>query len=198
MLIKAGRITNLTDARYFAAREVDFLGFQLEADSGAYLDPVFMHAIREWVEGPKVTGEFTNSSPPEVVREAANFFSLDAVQVPADPAYARALTEPEVLVWLPAGLPVQTAREQMTAWGSGNRLFVLDFSGRSFPEDWPVWAALCAEFRCLLHLDAAPGEWRRFAETIQPAGFSLWGGEEEQVGVKSFDDLDAIFDELGR
>lgn len=197
MLIKAGRITNLTDARYFAAREVDYLGFQLEEGSVAYLDPMFMHAIREWVEGPRVTGEFTNSSPPEVVREAASFFRLDAVQVPADPAYDRVLTEQEVLVWLPAGT-VQTVREQMAAWGGGNRLFILDFSGRPFPEDWPAWAGLCAEFRCLLHLDAAPGEWRRFAEAIQPAGFSLWGGEEEQVGVKSFDDLDAIFDELGR
>ena len=52
MLIKASRITNLTDARYFAAKEVDFLGFNLEEGtegaaflamkSGAPIVPVAM------------------------------------------------------------------------------------------------------------------------------------------------------------
>ena len=44
----AANITNLTDARYFAARGVDFLLFDLSQVS---LDKVF--EIKEWVEGPR-------------------------------------------------------------------------------------------------------------------------------------------------
>jgi len=83
MLIKATRITNLTDARYFAAQAVRFLGFNLEEGTEGYLDPMYMRAIREWVEGPVIVGEFS-SSPVEIVREAATFFGLDAVQLKAD------------------------------------------------------------------------------------------------------------------
>ncbi|MBP6828235.1 MAG: N-(5'-phosphoribosyl)anthranilate isomerase, partial [Saprospiraceae bacterium] len=82
MLIKASRITNLTDARYFAAKEVDFLGFNLEEGTEDYLDPIYMKAIREWVEGPQIVGEFSAGSA-DVVREYASFFGLDAVQIQA-------------------------------------------------------------------------------------------------------------------
>jgi hypothetical protein len=34
-------------------------------------------------------------------------------------------------------------------------------------------------------------------QSLQPAGISLVGGEEERVGVKSFDEIEAIFDVLG-
>ncbi|MFN0036896.1 MAG: hypothetical protein ACKVUS_17710, partial [Saprospiraceae bacterium] len=81
-LFKAGRVAHLTDARYFAAKEVDFLGFNLEEGTEGYLDPMYMKAIREWVQGPKIVGEFSRSTV-AVVREAAAFFGMDAVQVSA-------------------------------------------------------------------------------------------------------------------
>ena len=80
MLIKASRITSLTDARYFAAKEVDYLGFNLEEGTENYLDPMHMKAIREWVEGPKILGEFATATP-HFAAEAAAFFELDAVQL---------------------------------------------------------------------------------------------------------------------
>ena len=47
MLLKATAVMNLTDARYFAAKEVDYLGFNLEEGTEGYLDPMYMKAIRE-------------------------------------------------------------------------------------------------------------------------------------------------------
>ena len=82
MLIKASRITNLTDARYFAARDAAFLGFILEPGADGYLDPVFMQAMREWVEGPKIIGEFNEATPPVHIAEAADFYHLDGVLAP--------------------------------------------------------------------------------------------------------------------
>jgi phosphoribosylanthranilate isomerase len=49
MLIKASRVTNLTDARYFAARGASYIGFNLEEGTEDYLDPIYMKAIKEWL-----------------------------------------------------------------------------------------------------------------------------------------------------
>jgi len=45
-------ITNLTDARYFAAWGVDYLSFNMNAESEYYLPWEKISEIIEWVEGP--------------------------------------------------------------------------------------------------------------------------------------------------
>ena len=57
--IKASQITNLTDARYFAAWGVEWLGFGLESGQDYFVTTAQMAAIKEWVEGPKMVGEFS-------------------------------------------------------------------------------------------------------------------------------------------
>lgn len=196
MLLKASRITNLTDARYFAARAVQYLGFNLEEGTEGFLDPLYMRAIREWVEGPKIMGEFSRS-PAAVVREAASFFGLDAVQV-TQSAGLPDLAGLEVFfeVTLPA-VPAETellARLRQLAPQVGH--FVLNFTENEV--DWRLnadfWRSLCTEFPILLHLDVPTSGLREALETLQAAGLVLRGGEEEKVGVKSFDELEEWFD----
>jgi phosphoribosylanthranilate isomerase len=202
VLLKASSITNLTDARYFAAREVDFLGFNLEAGTPGYLDPIFMRAIREWVEGPVVVGEF-GQTPVEVVREAAQFYGLEAVELTAVsggwrlPAgsldgltvvldVSRLAAEREALAELLA------ATAQQVGW------FAVAFAADD--EAWrePFWRDLCRAYPFLVQFDLPAGEWRAAVDGLQPAGLILRGGEEERVGIKSFDELEAIFEALER
>ncbi len=51
------------------------------------------------------------------------------------------------------------------------------------PADVPRWA----DYNAMLD---------RVVAVLQPAGIDLAGGEEERVGVKSFDEIEAIFDAL--
>ncbi|MEO0734260.1 MAG: hypothetical protein AAFZ52_15600 [Bacteroidota bacterium] len=53
--VLASGITHLTDARYFAAWEVDYLAFPLGGDDGITWD--YLNALREWVEGPAIVAE---------------------------------------------------------------------------------------------------------------------------------------------
>jgi len=78
--VKASQITNLTDARYFAAREVEWLGFNLDTGSENAIPPQQISAIKEWVEGPKIVVEFGLQSPDEI-KQAVDYFDLDAIQV---------------------------------------------------------------------------------------------------------------------
>jgi hypothetical protein len=48
-------IQDLTDARYFAAMGVDWLGVPVSADPKSFAT---WHALREWVEGPRFAVEF--------------------------------------------------------------------------------------------------------------------------------------------
>jgi phosphoribosylanthranilate isomerase len=129
-LIKASRVAHLTDARYFAAKEVDYLGFNLEAGTEGYLDPMYMKAIREWVEGPKIVGEFSHT-PIRVVLEASAFYGLDVVQVSAR-NYGADLAELEgleVILELEAGQAgPQFSKTELLAFASQVDVFLFNFS----------------------------------------------------------------------
>lgn len=194
MIVKATAITNLTDARYFAAREAAFLGFNLEAGTVGYLDPMYMKAIREWVEGPAIVGEFS-SSPVSVVLEAASFFGLDAVQVGT--SYLDVLDQlsaQTVLLAIDACKGPAVAEAAMARAMGKVAYFILDFSGCGSLTQEEAWASLCEHYPILLHLDGPAASLQAVLALLRPAGLSLSGGEEERVGVKSFDEIEEIFE----
>lgn len=199
MLIKATQITNLTDARYFAAREVNFLGFNLEEGTAGYLDPMYMRAIREWVEGPAIIGEFARS-PVEVVREAVAFFGLDAVQVKAG-VHLNELPQLQglnVLLELEAGTTAQKAATVFQQAEPYVQFFIVPFLEEA-PADIPDldhWQRLFAQYPVLLHTQATAEQLPAWLAALHPKGWSLTGGEEERVGVKSFDQIEDIFEVL--
>lgn len=199
MLIKASGITNLTDARYFAAREVAYLGFNLEEHSESYLDPMYMKAIREWVQGPKIVGEF-DRTPAAVVREAAAFFGLDAVQV-TRPDALQELNGLEAILWLPGTDHPDSLVPVMQHAASKAAYFLLDFSTpersaalRGAQAD--AWKNLFARYPVLLDVHLPARELPDLMQKLNPVGLALRGGAEERVGIKSFEEIDAIFEAM--
>ncbi|MBL7808957.1 MAG: hypothetical protein JNN28_14140 [Saprospiraceae bacterium] len=202
-MIKASRIAHLTDARYFAAREVAYLGFNLEEGTEGYLDPMYMKAIREWVEGPKIVGEFS-SAPIEVVRESASFFGLDAVQVSAAVHGDRLahLGGLEVILQVeigPNGLKIPAEALK----GYAALVDVLLFEATSdtdvqelFASDPDFWYNLFRQKPSLLQANVPAEVWPELIREYHLAGLGLTGSEEEQVGVKSFDEIEEIFEIL--
>lgn len=197
MHIKASRVTNLTDARYFAAKEVDFLGFNLEESTDGYLDPSHMKAMREWVAGPKIVGEFARANA-AYVREAAAFFALDVVQVNASATGGdwSALGGLEV-IW-EINSPLHW-RAQLAQVAPQARWVLFDFSSANVSlsniyDEIDFWKTQCAQHALLLQGDFSATEWLDLLKALSPAGIGLLGGEEERVGVKSFDEIEEIFE----
>lgn len=199
MILKASCVTNLTDARYFAAKEVDYLGFNLEEGSEGYLDPMYMKAIREWVAGPKIVGEFS-SAPASYVAEAARFLDLQVVQVGMEsPAELSSLVGLEVILKIDGNKPFQNISELFKAAAPFVTCFVLDFSNNNnwesiLYEQASTWNELIALRPTLLDANLEAGQLSHLFNRINLAGLNLMGGEEEQVGVKSFDQLDELFE----
>lgn len=208
MKIKASSIQNLTDARYFAAWHVEWLGFSLELGHTNYTRPQDVKEIKEWLVGPKIVGEFGMAQSLEEIQEAIELLSLDAVQVSpyADESLLQSLTNIPVLqewvleTW--AELDNFENHCKKTANWVAYYYLNLEKNGLSWKDlkGQPTYLQqlqhLCEEYPILISIYCSPSELEAFINQVQPYGLSFQGGAEERVGVKSFDDLDGLFETL--
>jgi len=139
----AAAVANLTDARYFAALGVDYMGFALEPGAEGHISPMELAAFREWIEGPALVGEFGGMDTASIVKLTKELnldVSWETLQ--ADPVWIDWLTE------------------------------------------------VCADFPVLLDIPAPADMLDDILTTLEPVGVQVHGGEEEAVGLKSYDELD--------
>ena len=202
----AQEVANLTDARFFASCEVDWLGFNFDSSRPNYISAQKAAAIREWVEGPAITGIFGVCSE-EDIAAVRTVVGLDAIMV-------NIFTNPsdlpgEIPIFAEIVVDAQTdwrgVASLMDQWAAQASFFVMDFfrNGicwgdiqsekffalsllRDFFSRYPILAAI----------DLEPAELRQMAKVLHPAGFCLRGGEEEKTGFKSFDELDGLLETL--
>ena len=60
--IMAGGVSHLTDARYFAARQIDWIGFNFDPLSGKKVSVDSYLEMMKWIEGPIPVAELGNMS----------------------------------------------------------------------------------------------------------------------------------------
>ncbi len=205
--IKASGITHLTDARYFAAKGVTWMGYCLDPASDQYIPPAKMQAIREWVDGVLTVGEMGFVSGDDLLDAVASYH-LDAVQInmwvdaaDLEPLQGRAEILREVVVLRDSD--AAELQKEMNRMAHLITATVLSFApqgitwadiraGRPFGPD--ALRQLCSGSPVLLDIDVAPADMPELLAAVQPYGWVARGGEEERVGVKSYDDLDEIFE----
>jgi phosphoribosylanthranilate isomerase len=206
--IKASDITNLTDARYFAAKEVEWLCFNFSEGTASYIDPMKARAIFEWVEGPKIVGEFDNATADEI-----NFYTegwgLQAVQVgflvPIETI--RAIKNTPIIkdIWIEEFTNPDFLVKELTSIAPYVEAFQLNFDKNGI-----TWADLklpdamittgdvkdiCQRFNIILSIDF-PSDMLDEIVDLNLYGLTVKGGEEERIGVKSYDELDDILDAI--
>ena len=204
--IKAGAITNLTDARYFAAWDVEWMGFCLDPGSTEYISLATVKAIKEWVEGPQVIGEFGLQTIEEI-HSAISLLDLQAIQLhPFSPVteIKAAIDIPifqELVPEIPQSLEAllihcQKHQEDVDC-------FVLNCSKNNVRwseiNESPYFNALkqiCESYPVILDISSTPDELSIILDSLRLAGLNIKGGEEEKVGFKSFDEVDDIFESL--
>lgn len=207
--VKASSITNLTDARYFAAWEVEWLGFNLNIGTADYIEPHLVKAIKEWVDGVKIIGEFDLSSA-DHINDMVQALNLDGAQLgmftPLDTfeelEYATTLFK-EIVV--EKGSTEANIRSHMTDFAPYVKAFVLNFEKnnigmadleQSVGLGKDELALLCKSFPLLISMPSSSAELADLLEEVTPLGISVKGGAEEKVGFKSFDELDELFEFL--
>jgi phosphoribosylanthranilate isomerase len=204
--VKASSITNLTDARYFAAWEVEWLGFNLEAGSEDYIEPKNMNAIKEWVDGVKIVGEF-NLPDLETVQSAIEVLEIEQAQVGPFTDYNTLKSISDLLpVMQEIVVEKDTSLDSLRPIFDQNadmvEVFILNFDKNGI--DWAFirqnllkeLKELIQEHPILLSLNFDEKNIDSILEELQPLGINVKGGEEEKVGYKSYDELDEIFEKI--
>ncbi len=202
--VKASQVKNLTDARYFAAREVDVIGFAIGSEGLNWHE---FKAISEWIQGPEVVVE-----PEWSAWELLDWDFLKEknykIQIPMLMESAQLLPYlgmPFLKEWVlnhPDDL--ENLAKETSNWDFLTKELVLDCTkgtlsweqlhqNDNFKEtlnqlssDYTVWIDAHIEPEIIQSIEK---EWNVY-------GFQLKGGEEEKVGFKSFDELDALLDVL--
>ena len=149
--IIATQITNLTDARYFAARGIDYLLFDLDEIS---IDKIF--EINEWVEGPKILLLFSEST--------------------------LGLIDECIIKINPTGISNKNK-------DSISQLTHLEAHTEIFQWSEEVICLEDIEYNLVRNLS-------NLDQLREDDGVILHGGSEDDIGIKSFDDLDDILDQL--
>ena len=206
MKIKASSINNLTDARYFAAWNVEWLGFSLETGNSNYTTPQDVKEIKDWLVGPKIVGEFGIGQSAAEIKSCVELLHLDAIQLGMffDISIIKELSEFTIIrEWVLESLnSLNQFSIQCDELNNIVDVFYLDLekNGITWEElnnnkiALEELKDLCQKHPIIISLICPPSALKDFLESIQPHGISLKGGEEEAVGVKSFDDLDAIYE----
>lgn len=209
MNIKASAITNLSDARYFAAQySVEWMGFCMEEGTATYMPTHVIQAMQEWIQGPKIVGEFGLTTTENII-ESIQKIGLDAVQLPMYATVNRQAIRniapiiQEIIVEKSDSAAILL--QKIAQFEAQFDVLYLDFekSGWSFAEivrhqdiHLEVIQRICQQHHTILAIDANSQQLKAIVQSTQPYALSLKGGEEERVGYKSYDELNDIFDAL--
>ena len=207
--VKASQVTNLTDARYFAAWEVEWLGFNFDKGSENYIQPQVMKAIKEWVEGPKMVGEFSFASA-EDIRIAKEMLELDMVQVGmfVEEDTLKLLDGISVIkeIVFHNEMTLTDLENHFQQFDSYVELFLLNFDKNGIT--WEMikngqvgvsqddLSRIFQQHKTVLSIDLPENTLSEILLLENLIGINVVGCEEEKVGVKSFDELDETFEAL--
>lgn len=185
----AAAVTNLTDARYFAAWGVDYMAYIIDERDDQYIGIEGTKEIIDWVEGPKHMGVLPGVDTPASSSQIYTTLELEALMI--SPFIDAQTVE-----------PVSPTVYRSVLWDAS----LLDLDEELLIVKLPVGTTLidvAADLQKLaaknvVYLDIHPtvADLEVVLGNIQPEGIVLRGGEEEKVGFKSYDELDDLFEYL--
>ncbi len=197
--VKASSITNLTDARYFAAWEVEWIGFDLSVGG---INPLEVHAIREWLDGVKFVGEF-GMQPVIDIQSAAEELNLDAIQLDHFAPLSMAQTLQDYTLFKEIVIEsleeLSSLSSYLSPFAPYVEYFILNFAKNGFlmnAIELNQLVSISNKYSVLLNAVFEKSELLHLLDTVPVKGIAVNGGEEEKVGYKSFDELDEIMEAL--
>lgn len=185
--IIAADLQNLTDARYFAAWLVDYMSYNL-TDPNVNL--VQVKEIMDWVEGPINAAEYTGLEDMNGINAQLETLSIDHLILGPYASEDLVDSDWQVIQTVLLDEEVETLRADRTFIVQSTQMFA-DFS----QEKKKKLHLLCSSHSIYLDCGFLASDIEEILG-LGIEGLVLRGGEEEKVGVKSYEDLDEIFEAL--
>lgn len=200
--VKANSITNLTDARYFAAWEVEWIGFNLNGGEEDAVSVAEVHAIKEWLDGVKIVGEFGMQTA-QTIEAISDELKLETIQLDhfTSLEIVKSLQHYRILkeVVVESLEDLAGLDAHLHSLAPFVEYLILDFNKNNFELstiDFPLLTTICQKYPVLLYAPFQAAQVQSLIDTVPIKGIVLSGGAEEKVGYKSFDELDDIIEAL--
>ena len=189
-LIYVRRITNLSDARYCAGMGVDMLGFVIDPGHEDFVSAKSYQELVGWIAGPKRVIEVTGAFPSNWT-ETIEQYKPDLIHIPfANIGTFPAIDLPVVLEisfqdWKVSwskfqSLPITISHVMIT--GFPDSISAADFPARQYP--------------IILALKENETTVEVLLEKAEVEGIALMGSREQAPGLKDYDHLARILEEL--
>ena len=173
----ASDITNLTDARYFAAKGVEYMHFNLNQISTKEI-----MAITEWVEGVKTL----------VQMDEGNIHLIEEVILRISP-YAVGTGDEECLDKILQYSSSEFIFYDFAPNENEKRKVMITEKENVDPQSFVIDTQ--SKKQAFLEIMPSTKELKNFLE-LSEAGLILRGSYEEEIGLKSFDNMDMLFEIL--
>jgi phosphoribosylanthranilate isomerase len=193
-------INNLSDARYCAGMGVDIIGFNLKLDDKERVQPETLKEITGWLAGVKLAGEFERAKP-EIINDLADEFKLDYIQL--DTPYLideiEEINRPVIQkIFINKDTVESELLEMMELYSSVVDSFIIysdDFNTID-GTNTKFLKTLAKQFNVYIGFGLDKTNITEILANINPAGIGLQGGHEIKPGLKDFDELQEIFEEI--
>jgi phosphoribosylanthranilate isomerase len=179
--VKAGNITNLSDARYCAGMGVDWLSFPVDV-----VNPTTFKEITDWVTGPQFVLEVKENTPLDYL----NHFNVSSLEITSEQLdRIDRLPDFEWIITLPISL-WNIQKKDLIRYKDKIRFLVLDLDD----QDLQAVSDIASHFKILLNQTDKHSLDRLLELPVE--GINVTGENELKPGLKDFEKLASILEKL--
>jgi|GEM_PF-1156429 len=180
--IKAGNINHLTDARYFAAYGINWMGFNFKVNDPNKIDIETAKTIMDWIEGPQIIAEF-DALDLDYIFQICSQLQINNIQLPIE-YFINELNDYEVL-WKGT---VQQFSEMETI---PDQLLVTDVTNINLLQ--PI---LQKNKNTIIRLTENLAQSKSILQNTLLKAIEICGSSEDAIGLKAYDSINDLFDFL--
>ena len=196
--IKLGNITNLSDARFAAAAGIEYMGFCFDTHNINYIPPVKAKQIIDWTSGCFVVAEFGNQAINEIMA-ITEMLNIDIVEINNNllPTDLVEIDKPIIKKLDISLLNKETLTAELASFSAKVDAFHLFASNENISISTEQLKEICANNKIIWGLNTTSKTIKSITETYHPYALNITGSDEEKTGVKDFDELNNVLEELG-
>ena len=195
--VKINRITNLTDARYCSGMYVDILGFCLEKGSPHFVSPTQFQEITGWISGIDYAAEFAEEDAYTIERTLAEYPGITWIESGDLETLVQLNSLGKTLIYRVKIEELDTLLPKTDLLREHEITLHLTSINKSLSIDNEfIINKLSSQLNLFLGAGITPEKANSLCELPGLFGFALDSGDEIKPGLRDFDQLAAILENL--
>lgn len=195
--VKVNRITNLTDARYCSGMYVDVLGFSLEEGTPHYISPSQFQEITGWISGADYAAEFTDSDAFIIERRLADYPGINWIESSDLDTLIQLKDLEKELIYRVTMEEIESIFPKIDVLNKQHiTLHLTSTENKLSIDNEIIIKELASKVKLFLGFGINPENASLLAEIPGLAGLAMDGGDEIKPGLRDFDQLASILENL--